>query len=111
MNSEIESILKKMRAQTEIRDTNKILGIQRRQNENRRNDMKKQHWLGTPTWNKPLPENKVEKRRKPVIKIANPFKNLNKQLETRLIGWLGLEELEGTAGLEEEDATSNHNPK
>ena len=85
---------------------NSLIRMQEERKQDRRVQDLRIRNSGTPTWNKPLPEKHVRKVKKPVIRIRNPFKNLNKQLETRLIGWLGLEALEG-----EEDATSNHNSK
>ena len=85
---------------------NSLLRMQEEREKDRKSQDLRIRNSGVPSWNKPLPEKKkVERVRKPVIKIGNPFKNLNEKIDKKFMKWLGIE------FPEEEDATSNHNPK
>lgn len=83
---------------------NSLIKMQEERKQDRRVQDLRIRNSGTPTWNKPLPEKQVEKRRKPVIKIGNPFKNLNEKIDKKFMKWLGIEALEE----EDADATSNN---
>ena len=96
-----ETFYKKFQWRREcMNNWNSLIKMQEERKQDRRTQDLRIRNSGVPTWNKPLPrEKRVKMVRKPVITIKNPFKNL----ENRLIGWLGLEDLEG-----EEDATGNN---